>query len=553
MKLAICLSGYTRTYKFCHKSLSQYLSNHIVDYYLQIWEEESHLIDELKQIYNPKQIIVLKKQNFTDQYKFVFEKYLNYPCIESFDMWYGIQQCFTKLKESYNQYDGIIRSRYDLIFDQVLPENINLQKILIPDLGNHHNGYNDTFAIGNPESMMKYGNLFNWLNLIYKHQSIKDFLPELILSTYLVDLAEKNRIANCKILRDKFIGYPYEHIPETDADATLSRKQRSNDIYTSLYNKPLFNKPKKIHIYTYFDKYPLTSIVLKACHDGMKACGETDVHLLDEHYKKYAPPHIIVTFGERRYHNEYDEMIHDVITDHKCLGKPILMFETGLIARKHSINSHYFRVGWNGFQYDTGVFTDPAINYPADRWNNISKLFDIKLKPWRKTGKHILLIHQVNYDSSIRGNDFSYWLNNTINEIKQYTDRPIRLRLHPHPIYKPIYPKRSDIEIVTGGSARPIEYDLKDCWAAVTFNSGAGVDSIIDGIPVFSMHPGSMAFPVSNYILNNIETPQLPDRKQWLYNLAYSQWNIDEIKSGIAWRHLITFMPKINRMLWEFE
>jgi len=38
--------------------------------------------------------------------------------------------------------------------------------------------------------------------------------------------------------------------------------------------------------------------------------------------------------------------------------------------------------------------------------------------------------------------------------------------------------------------------------------------------------------------LNDIENPKLGNREQLLYDLAYTQWSVDEIKQGLPWDHL---------------
>ena len=39
-------------------------------------------------------------------------------------------------------------------------------------------------------------------------------------------------------------------------------------------------------------------------------------------------------------------------------------------------------------------------------------------------------------------------------------------------------------------------------------------------------------WPVANTDLTKIETPDMPDRTQWLNDLGYKLWSTEEIKSG---------------------
>jgi hypothetical protein len=65
------------------------------------------------------------------------------------------------------------------------------------------------------------------------------------------------------------------------------------------------------------------------------------------------------------------------------------------------------------------------------------------------------------------------------------------------------------------------------------------VEAAIDGIPVFVADAGSMARPIANESLESIERPRMPERRQWLYDLAYSQWTAREMARGLAWEHLV--------------
>ncbi len=76
------------------------------------------------------------------------------------------------------------------------------------------------------------------------------------------------------------------------------------------------------------------------------------------------------------------------------------------------------------------------------------------------------------------------------------------------------------------------EEDLKDVWCVVTHVSACAVDAILSGVPAIVTGP-SIARPISGKI-EDIEKPPTPDRERWLNNLAYSQFSVQDIKSGLA-------------------
>jgi hypothetical protein len=93
--------------------------------------------------------------------------------------------------------------------------------------------------------------------------------------------------------------------------------------------------------------------------------------------------------------------------------------------------------------------------------------------------------------------------------------------------------------------ATALQADFDRAWAVVGFNSNALTESIMEGIPTFSMCPSSMAWDCSNKDLSTIESPLTFDRQQWLNNLSYCQWREDECIAGLPWEHLKPLYPNL--------
>lgn len=193
----------------------------------------------------------------------------------------------------------------------------------------------------------------------------------------------------------------------------------------------------------------------------------------------------------------------------------------------------YSRYSFDGVFPTTGVYfwdhVDPA------RWQQISRDTGITLRDWRTNGNHILICTQRNGGWSMKGNGVVAWLDQTIAEIKQHTDRPIRIR--PHPGDKNARQYLSKYQLSTN---EQLVDDFADAWAVVTYNSTPGVAAAIEGIPAFVTDPApvtSQAFPVANTSLATIENPRMQDRQAWIERLSMCHWNKDELSSGAAWRH----------------
>jgi hypothetical protein len=60
----------------------------------------------------------------------------------------------------------------------------------------------------------------------------------------------------------------------------------------------------------------------------------------------------------------------------------------------------------------------------------------------------------------------------------------------------------------------------------------------MSGVSAF-VGPDSIAAPVANSDLSQIETPNKPDRDQWLIEISHSEWTVDEIATGLPVARLL--------------
>jgi len=205
---------------------------------------------------------------------------------------------------------------------------------------------------------------------------------------------------------------------------------------------------------------------------------------------------------------------------------------------------HYLRYSFNGIFPSTGIYCDREID--PSRWKNISKNLNLTLKDYRTNGNHILICAQRNKGWSMGRSDVQDWIIQTIAEIKKHTNRPIVIRLHPGDketkrIFKaglPLCRVKFDYGVTLSHNENLLD-DLKNCWAAVNYNSSPVVGAAIEGIPIFVMDPlNSQCKDVANTDLSKIENPLMPDRQPWVERLSMFHWNFDELKSGECWAHM---------------
>jgi hypothetical protein len=84
--------------------------------------------------------------------------------------------------------------------------------------------------------------------------------------------------------------------------------------------------------------------------------------------------------------------------------------------------------------------------------------------------------------------------------------------------------------------------DLKNCWAAVNYNSSPVVGAAIEGIPIFVADKAkSQCAEIANDI-ENIENPTLFDRQRWAERISMFHWKFSELRDGSAWQHMKKFV-----------
>ena len=188
-----------------------------------------------------------------------------------------------------------------------------------------------------------------------------------------------------------------------------------------------------------------------------------------------------------------------------------------------------------------------GINRNANFANNSADdkrlaLFDLSTKPWRSGGEHIIVCGQNEKSIAWDQGSTTNWVYQTIEWLRSQTERPIWFR--PHPRY-PVTIDQNKFANVSISMPKKIEgYDevdfahaLQNAYAVVNYNSNPAIESVLAGVPVY-VDKSSLCWPVGNDIGSNINVPATPDRTQWLEQISYTEWFVEEIKQGLPWRRL---------------
>ncbi len=154
---------------------------------------------------------------------------------------------------------------------------------------------------------------------------------------------------------------------------------------------------------------------------------------------------------------------------------------------------------------------------PSDRWNAL----DIEIHPWQTSSSDKpIIICSGSINHQIYMGD-PQWEKNIVAKLKQITNREIIIRGKPGK-------KERD------AGAPGLQELLKNAHAVVTQGSQAGAEAVIAGVPIFC-HEKSHMWMMGSTNLEEIESPKMPDPRPGLYHIAYSQFNMEEMRNGYMW------------------
>jgi hypothetical protein len=212
-----------------------------------------------------------------------------------------------------------------------------------------------------------------------------------------------------------------------------------------------------------------------------------------------------------------------VYEHYRSQNKPVIVIDIGALYRgttwKLAVN-HITRDGYYGHESDLD----------RDR----PRKLQISLANQVSPGPEIIIAAQHKNSLQVAGiGSMESWVLMQIQQLRNSTDRPIRIRAHPRsPLRMPCLPDNTMMEV-----ARPVAntYDSFDmhfnCHAVVNHNSGPGIQAGIAGCRPIVAH-SSLAYPVSvGY--TDIEQPYTVDRETWLAQICHTEYTVEELRQGL--------------------
>ena len=220
--------------------------------------------------------------------------------------------------------------------------------------------------------------------------------------------------------------------------------------------------------------------------------------------------------------------------DFHNLNKKVIVLEVGGLVRGKT-----WKVAIDGINRDANFGNG---GNDSTRANQLG----LKLKPWSLGGDRIIICGQ--HDKSNQWKDMptmSTWLLDTIRQIRERTDMPIVWRPHPRcPVpgieheYKNV---RREQPIQVKDTYDDFDFDCTGAYAVVNWSSNPATQAVMQGVPVF-VGPSSLAYDVGNKDFTTIGMPKRPDRTQWLNDIAYTEWTLEEIAQGKPLNRLTSYL-----------
>lgn len=222
--------------------------------------------------------------------------------------------------------------------------------------------------------------------------------------------------------------------------------------------------------------------------------------------------------------------------------KPRLIVDTAYINNKRmnpaDLNRHY-AFSLNGIKGYGESFNE---NSPPDRWHKLEEL-GYELKPCRSALKgRVLILGQPLRGISTQHINVQNWFQDMVDKLTKTGIPSSEIVFKPHPNQN--FPMLG-VTVLD----RPMDEILQEDFRfVVAKTTNGGVDAALSGLQVYTDDEGSMIKELSvsdDFILHHPERYNAM-RNQWINNLAYAQWHIEEVRSGLCWQHFKTNLESSN-------
>lgn len=201
--------------------------------------------------------------------------------------------------------------------------------------------------------------------------------------------------------------------------------------------------------------------------------------------------------------------------------------------------SKYLRYSINSVEYNIGEYANK--NSLPDKWIKLQNDLKINIEDWKVSDDSHLLLVQRDGGWGMKGLDPIRWAKQKINDLRVVSQKNIILRPHPGKVADLSSLLQPGVYL-SDSIETPLVEDLKRSGSAFVFNSSSGVASIINGVPLWVDDPSAVCWNVANHSIQTLNNPILPDRSQWLYDLAACHWTDEESRQGLVYQKFLPYL-----------
>ncbi len=152
----------------------------------------------------------------------------------------------------------------------------------------------------------------------------------------------------------------------------------------------------------------------------------------------------------------------------------------------------------------------------------------VQVQPWRTGGDTIVIAGSTGKSCIEHGIGYRAWEARVASQLRDCGKRVV---YRPKPTDRNRAPLKG-VEYDEG----PLAETLSRACALVTHHSNAAVDALVAGVPVHCETGVAAAFSIPLEQVAN--PPCLEGREQFLSDVAWLNWSVDEMRSGAAWAHM---------------
>ncbi len=166
------------------------------------------------------------------------------------------------------------------------------------------------------------------------------------------------------------------------------------------------------------------------------------------------------------------------------------------------------------------------------------------LDHFKTDGSYILIFEQIMPEGLghdiFTHNGWKKWLIKTVKFIHRTCNLPIIVRRHPNRHAWPWFKNQSIKGDFIVSDGKTLEEDLSDARCTISISSRGSIEAVLNGIPSYIIDKNSPIYDcAAKTIKNAILAPTKFDREQWLKDISFSYWTLQEIKNGDYFNFLV--------------